>query len=676
MRTIRACLAPGADKEEGGATLAKGVLAVGAQSQQQYTNGQYDGSESSIAIGAIGSRLLQALIQQPGSLAASLLQSASNLSADEILHLSRNPVGSRAIEAILSSAGGGAGSGGPARQKLAEGVGLHAARLSRDKCGSHVLSAAYKILPVDGRAKVLECLQPMEKELKSSAHGNGLLKRLRYDHWRQHPESWKKGEQRARTAVNSFAEILAEEPSEEGKAGKKGKKAKGGGSAEAKREGVAAAASPNRPQLEMTDEKDLDDIFNNAESSVAASSSAVAPPPAARPVAAKPPPPPTSSSTKAMAAASTTGKASSKRKAAGMIEFEAATTKEMPATTTTTRPKEQPPAATKPVVPAAPAVAKPPPPAKPTVAWPPPLPSKGQRKAEQQPPSAGAKRAANADAEEGGGKRRKKKGGAGEEGGGGGGGGMSRPRGAAGGNAHGRCCGSWSEEEEEVLDGVESESEKVLKGARHATKFFVTSMPLYATWGSPSSFACDCSCATRGLVDRHPTVTSFADALLKELRHISESDEPCAACATIEHFRTIVRSRKSAAHALRRVAHAHAAEHGPCEHYSCVGLHAWRVVRVSTLVTDLADLSACDSESARSERELMRRCAAEDAPFAHFQLYHAAVKHPKTYSGPQFWGLALDEPRQSSCDLSLNSLAPSLKRYHQVSSANRREQWR
>ena len=71
MRTIRACLAPGADKEEGGATLAKGVLAVGAQSQQQYTNGQYDGSESSIAIGAIGSRLLQALIQQPGSLAAS-----------------------------------------------------------------------------------------------------------------------------------------------------------------------------------------------------------------------------------------------------------------------------------------------------------------------------------------------------------------------------------------------------------------------------------------------------------------------------------------------------------------------------------------------------------------------------------------------------------------------------
>ena len=189
-------------------------------------------------------------------------------------------------------------------------------------------------------------------------------------------------------------------------------------------------------------------------------------------------------------------------------------------------------------------------------------------------------------------------------------------------------------------------------------------MPLHATWGSPSSFACDCSCATRGLADRHPTVTSFADALLKELRHISESDEPCSACATIEHFRTIVRSRKSAAHALRRVAHAHAAEHGPCDHYSCVGLHAWRVVRVSTLATDLADLSACDSESARSERELMRRCAAEDAPFAHFQLYHAAVKHPKTYNGPHFWGLALDEPRQSSCDLSLNSLAPSLKRYH------------
>ena len=64
-----------------------------------------------------------------------------------------------------------------------------ASKLARDKSGSYLLEAAFKALPVESRGGILESLQPMEASLRASHHGSALLKKLRYDHWRHHPES-------------------------------------------------------------------------------------------------------------------------------------------------------------------------------------------------------------------------------------------------------------------------------------------------------------------------------------------------------------------------------------------------------------------------------------------------------------------------------------------------------
>lgn len=251
VKAVRTALAPssggGDGKDAGGDAFALAVLALGArqaagswdESGAWHGRGGDEGTAAGDAagsggggsaaggatVGMTGSLLMQALVAQPAGTSDSLIQSAAALSVSDALALSRSPPGSRALEAVLSQGGGAAA----ARQRLAQTLAKSATRLARDKGGSFLLEAAFKALPIESRGGILESLQPLEASLRASQHGGALLKKLRYDHWRHHPESWQRGEQRERTAKRAFADILADEPLAAGKGhGKAGGKQKHG----------------------------------------------------------------------------------------------------------------------------------------------------------------------------------------------------------------------------------------------------------------------------------------------------------------------------------------------------------------------------------------------------------------------------------------------------------------
>ena len=75
-----------------------------------------------------------------------------------------------------------------------------------------MLEAAFRALPVEEKGSLMEALAPIEQSLRITSHGGVLLRKLRFEHWRRHPESWQKSEQKERTTRDAFADILADEP--------------------------------------------------------------------------------------------------------------------------------------------------------------------------------------------------------------------------------------------------------------------------------------------------------------------------------------------------------------------------------------------------------------------------------------------------------------------------------
>jgi hypothetical protein len=188
-----------------GASFLTALLAIGAP-PGGGGGGGYAGGEG-VVVGAVGTRLVQALAGLSAGAADPLLASAAALPPAQVASLAVNAQGSRALEALLSSPCGAA-----ARLILSNSICESAARLARDRSGSHVLEAAFKGSAVDKRGKVLEALALIEGDLRSSAHGGALLQKLRFDHWRHHYDSWERGEQRSRTARTAFSDLLASEP--------------------------------------------------------------------------------------------------------------------------------------------------------------------------------------------------------------------------------------------------------------------------------------------------------------------------------------------------------------------------------------------------------------------------------------------------------------------------------
>ena len=75
---------------------------------------------------------------------------------------------------------------------------------------------------------MLQGLLESEAELRATAHGNSLLRRVRFDHYKSHPGSWALSQSRVQGKRDAFASLLGDAPS--GKGAESGaKRGRGGG---------------------------------------------------------------------------------------------------------------------------------------------------------------------------------------------------------------------------------------------------------------------------------------------------------------------------------------------------------------------------------------------------------------------------------------------------------------
>ena len=121
-----------------------------------------------------------------------------------------------------------------------------------------------------------------------------------------------------------------------------------------------------------------------------------------------------------------------------------------------------------------------------------------------------------------------------------------------------------------------------------------------------SSFTCDCSCVASGTRDRHRHAS--VEAVVIELHFLAHANASACqrTCPALAHFQGLLRAGGPSQILLRDAAASQYADN-PCDGsmpaHRCVAMHAWRLVRLSTLLTDLTSLAACDGDG-EAEAEL------------------------------------------------------------------------
>ena len=205
----------GEERESDGGALARLILAIGAhggkgqawvgqggggrggreQGRGSHAPGQHSALAPSdkpahardLVVSNLGSRTFEALLSLRFDESSAALLSLSNLPPEELLDLSRHPVGSRTVEAALATPGPGAAE---ARQPILDTLCSSPGKLIRSRAGCFVLGATFDAVPTHLQEKILSGLLASETDLRATNHGSSLLRRLRFEHYKSHPDSW------------------------------------------------------------------------------------------------------------------------------------------------------------------------------------------------------------------------------------------------------------------------------------------------------------------------------------------------------------------------------------------------------------------------------------------------------------------------------------------------------
>jgi hypothetical protein len=192
FRVVARALAPASASAR---TLAHAVLALDAGASAEG---------GPVRPSALGSRLCQALLALPAACCQPLVASFHALAAEQLCALACDQAGSRAVEALFVAQGVP-----PAgRLALARKLRGAAARLARDRCGSHVLEKAFFAVDVGSKTAILDELVAAEASLESSAHAALVCKRLRLADYKRRKGAWIDEATANQKRRNAFAEIL------------------------------------------------------------------------------------------------------------------------------------------------------------------------------------------------------------------------------------------------------------------------------------------------------------------------------------------------------------------------------------------------------------------------------------------------------------------------------------
>lgn len=165
-------------------------------------------NEEKLEFSAIGCQLMSTLFKFAPSEVNWILNDFCEMSTPDVLDMALDRNASRTFESFLLS---------PVvalqtKQSLGERLSSDEKfiqRLSTDKSGSHVLDQIFAASSAETKAKIVESILPIEKQLLSLHHGKFVLNNMRISEYRRNKDAWMKAEASKLVRKKAFDEILS-----------------------------------------------------------------------------------------------------------------------------------------------------------------------------------------------------------------------------------------------------------------------------------------------------------------------------------------------------------------------------------------------------------------------------------------------------------------------------------
>jgi hypothetical protein len=172
---------------------------------------------------ALGCTLLATIPSAlPEAILKPFVDSLLDFTPEDLVNLSTNPQGSRAIEAFLTAPSVSE----TANRRLVRKLTSHFAALAVDKFGSHVVERAWAISKVDLKNAMMEELLSAKTKVQDSQHGRMVWRNCKVEQFERRQADWVKEEAAAERKKSYFADILGEDDESGKHPAKKEKKSK------------------------------------------------------------------------------------------------------------------------------------------------------------------------------------------------------------------------------------------------------------------------------------------------------------------------------------------------------------------------------------------------------------------------------------------------------------------
>ncbi|CAI9114512.1 OLC1v1015251C2 [Oldenlandia corymbosa var. corymbosa] len=147
----------------------------------------------------LGSLLLQSIFGFPNESIQSYVTSITSLEESEALSASKDPCGSRVVEAFLSS-----NATVKQKRKLIAKLRGHFAELSVHPSGSFTIEKCFSACNLSLRETIVSELLPVQKDLANTKQGPYLLKKFDVEGFAKRPDLWKSRQSSRQTAYKEF----------------------------------------------------------------------------------------------------------------------------------------------------------------------------------------------------------------------------------------------------------------------------------------------------------------------------------------------------------------------------------------------------------------------------------------------------------------------------------------
>ncbi|KAJ2085031.1 Nucleolar protein 9 [Coemansia sp. RSA 986] len=153
-----------------------------------------------------GSLIIQSILQLPGDGQDPILESFFGQDPARMYSWCKDPSGSRIIETILASMQI------PTRTKrmVREQFSGHYADLALDRCGSHIVDAAWKTADIAFKESIVLELLQKETQLQDSQLGRIMLRNCGAEHYKRRADQWRERERGLERKKHMFKDILGD----------------------------------------------------------------------------------------------------------------------------------------------------------------------------------------------------------------------------------------------------------------------------------------------------------------------------------------------------------------------------------------------------------------------------------------------------------------------------------